>query len=109
MSWSHEEAEKAFVEVKAKAITDKNFRELVLSNPQEAVEQVTGKPVPESFKIKVIESDPNYHMTFVLPEMVSEELSEDELEDIAGGACGIDVSNPCAAHVCGGKAGGSLR
>lgn len=111
MSWTQEEAEQAFVEVRKRAMTDEDFRELVLSNPKEAIEQVTGKTVPEYLKIQVIESDPNYDLTCVLPEMIDGdlELSEDELENIAGGACAADVSGACAAKACGAQASISLR
>lgn len=96
MSWTQEEAEQAFVDARKKAMTDKEFRELVLSNPHEAIEQVTGKAVPEQIKIKVIEADPAYHLTFLLPEMVSDELSDEELESVAGGVC----SFRCGAYCC---------
>lgn len=83
--WTEEEVEKAFVEVKKKAITDKKFRQTLLANPHKAIQEVTKKDVPTAVKIKIIESDPAYHMTFVLPQMVSADLSDDELEKIAGG------------------------
>ena len=93
-NWTQEEVEKAFVDLKKKAMTDKNFRELILKNPNQAIAQVTKKEVPAGVKIKVIESDPAYHMTFVLPQMVSADLSDDELDKVAGGICG--------GYICGG-------
>ena len=91
MPWTQEEVEKAFVEVKKKALTDKNFRQLILQDPNKAIQQVTKKEVPSGVKIKVIESDPAYHMTFVLPQMASQDLSDEELDKVAGGLCVGDV------------------
>lgn len=115
MSWTQEEVEKAFVQVKKKAMTDKDFRALVLANPHKAIQDVTGKEVPKGFAIKVVESDPAYHATFVLPEMVTEELSDEALEDVAGGvgcvgigigACAGEVSvGDCTGHACAGHVG----
>lgn len=103
MPWTQEEIENAFAEVKKKAITDINYRKLVLDDPATAVKLITGKEVPASFKLKVIESDPAYHMTFVLPDMVSEEISDSDLEKVAGGACIIDFGG-CGAKACAGEA-----
>jgi hypothetical protein len=91
MSWTQDEVENAFVELKKKATTDEDFRKLILTDPKSAIKQVTGKDVPEGFKIKVIESDPAYHMTFVLPRMLSTDLSDEELDRVAGGLCGRDT------------------
>lgn len=103
MAWTQEEIESAFTEVRKKAVTDKDFRKLVLADPGKAVKQVTGKDVPASVKIKVLENDPAYHMTFVLPDMVSEEISDNDLEKVAGGGCIIDFGG-CGADACAGKA-----
>jgi hypothetical protein len=91
--WTEEDVEKAFVDVKKKALIDKTFRQTLLADPRKAIQQVTKREVPAAYKIKVIESDPAYHMTFVLPQMASADLSDEELEKVSGGvgACGADV------------------
>jgi hypothetical protein len=119
MNWTQEEIEKGFQAVKKKAMVDKKFRALAVANPNKAIQEVTGKNVPAGFSIKIVESDPAYHMTFVLPEMVTEELSDAALESVSGGAvgcvavgeadgigaCAAAVSlGPCAAYACGAKA-----
>ena len=48
-----------------------------------------------------MENDPAYAATFVLPPMVSDELSGDDLDAVAGGLCAVDGS--CAANACAGK------
>ena len=49
--------------------------------------------------MNVVESDPAYSATFVLPPLVSEELDEDDLDMVAGGVC---LADGCAADACGG-------
>ena len=100
MSWTQEEAEQALVEVRKRSLTDKPFRELLVANPNQAIEQVTGKPVPQGWKIKVLEPDPTADLTFLLPRMVGEELSPEELEKVAGGSCGVDACAQACAEAC---------
>ncbi|MFA5879056.1 MAG: hypothetical protein WC860_02670 [Candidatus Margulisiibacteriota bacterium] len=85
MSWNYEEIQDTFSQIRKKVVTDKEFRELFIKDPSAAILKLTGKQVPDDFNIKVIESDPNYHMTFVLPEMVSEKISVDDLASVDGG------------------------
>jgi hypothetical protein len=104
MSWTEEEADRAFVEVRRRAMTDKAFRQLALANPNAAIEKVSGKAVPPGIKIKIIETDPAAHMTFLLPQMIGEELSEADLEKVAGGVCSTNIEM-CAGNLCGAEAG----
>ena len=67
--------------------TDKEFRQLALTDPNAAIERVAGKPVPPGTRIRFLDSA-GYHFTIILPEMVrgeSSELSDAELEQVAGG------------------------
>ena len=114
MSWTAEDVQKAYQAVSVKASVDKAFRARLIANPHEAIKEITGREVPAAFKIKVIENDPAYHRTFVLPDMVSEELTDEALSKVAGGvsvalivgACGVavDTGGPCA-DACGVEAG----
>lgn len=90
MSWTQDEVDRVLIEAKKRAITDKAFRELLVSSPHRAVEQISGKCVPAGLKIKVLENDPNYDLTFVLPRYVGDELSSGELKRVAGGICTTD-------------------
>ncbi len=106
MSWTDEEVEKAFVEVRKKAVLDKSFREKVLADPNKAIAEVAGKEIPDAVKIKVIEGDPKFHMTFVLPDMVSEEFTDEALESVVGGLSGLAIVSVCGAAVgVGGESG----
>ena len=104
MTWTEEEVQKAFEEVRKRAAVDELFRKKLLENPNKAISELLGKEVPDSFKIKVIESDPNYHLTVLIPPPVKGDLSEEDLDKVAGGACGFDLS-PCAAKMCGAQVG----
>jgi hypothetical protein len=77
----------AFQAVIARATTDRAFRERLLSNPQATMREVPGVYVPPSLRIRFIEKDEDLDVLIVLPDLVPEdgELSDEELEQIAGG------------------------
>ncbi len=104
MSWTDDEVEKAFVEVRKKAVLNKSFREKVLADPNKAIAEIAGKEIPDAVKIKVIEGDPKFHMTFVLPDLVSEEFTDEALESVTGGIAAVAIVSVCAAAV---QAGGT--
>ena len=99
--WNQQEIDKAYGEIYQRSKRDADFRKLVLEKPKEAIKQITGKEVPEKFKLKIVESDPNYALTLLLPEFMGDELSDDELEQVAGGTCGWYTCSPvlqCASR-----------
>ena len=98
MAWSQEKINEVYLEVQRMAATDEEFRKELLANTDEAIEKVAGEKLPEGFKVKVVENDPQYAATFVLPPMVSDELGDDELDSVAGGFCLIDGA--CGAKGC---------
>ena len=68
-----------------RASSDPDFRALLMSNPGEAVSELTGIPVPPGVTINVhVESPANAH--FVLPP--ASDLSDADLELVAGGLNG---------------------
>jgi len=81
-----------------RSATDASFRKELLANPRQAIGTHFGKDasaIPESFSVKFIENTAS--ATVVLPDFVDEasELSEEELETVAGGttpACAIAAS-----------------
>lgn len=87
MQWTQEKADAVELEVKKRAIVDPEFRALALSNPSAAVGQVSDIPLPAGFKIQFVDNA-GYNKTIVLPDPVQsvEELTEEELLAIAGGA-----------------------
>ena len=71
-----------------KAMKDETFRKQLIENPGAAIESETGMKIPDTIKIKVLEEDPKT-VYLVLPQVYSQdtemELSESELEAVAGG------------------------
>jgi hypothetical protein len=86
--WQVQEINEAIQKAIKLSTTDKEFRQLALSDPNAAIERVAGKPVPPGTRIRFLDSA-GYHFTIMLPEMAraeSSELSDAELEQVAGGA-----------------------
>jgi len=86
MDWTEEKINQTIADIKKKASEDGSFRKLCLDNPNEAIKQVSGMEVPEGVKINIIESDSGVDHTILLPSNKTE-LSEQDLDNIAGGRC----------------------
>ena len=74
------------VELVAKAWNDEKFREQLISNPKRIVEQELGEELPEDINVEIIQ-EPLNTLYIVMPTKpeISEELGEEELENVAGG------------------------
>ncbi|MBR0283662.1 MAG: NHLP leader peptide family RiPP precursor [Selenomonadaceae bacterium] len=104
MKWTQEQMEQTYQQVVKKAVLDEEFRKELLADPNAAISKVAGIPVPADFRIRIVEQDPAYQATFLLPPMLSEDVSDEALDAVAGGSCaGVDIS-PCGAQGCGAKA-----
>jgi hypothetical protein len=70
----------------SRSATDSQFRSRLLSEPRAALAEYTGRAVPESVNIAFIENRAD--ATIVLPDPIdaAAELSEHELEAVAGGS-----------------------
>ena len=89
----------------ARAWQDESFKQELLSNPRAAFEK-EGIPLPESINIQVVEETADT-IYFILPLQPSEteELSDAELESVAGGVWGenntknkgCEVTNNCTS------------
>jgi len=86
MAWSQEKINETFEKLQQLVTADEKFRAELLENPNAAIEKLAGEALPEDFNIRVIENDPAYAATFMLPPLRSSELSDDEMESVAGGA-----------------------
>ena len=85
MNWTEEKIKEVYEAAMSAAVTDEEFRAALLADPKAAIEKLTGMALPEGFKLKVLEEDPDYDMTILLPPMVGDELSAEEMEQVAGG------------------------
>ena len=85
MEWTQEKLQALYVEVQKKAMTDEAFRKELLADSTKAIEALTGEKLPEGFKLKVIENDPAYTATMILPDLLGRELTDEEADAISGG------------------------
>jgi len=88
MKWTEEIIKQTITGIKKKASEDQTFRKLCLDNPDEAIKQISGMEVPEGVKINIIENDTDIDHTIALPPNKAE-LSEQELDNVAGGRDGL--------------------
>ena len=86
LEWTEEEAQRALDEIKKRSATDPEFRALALSNPTAAIAKVNNKNLPAGFQARFIDNSGTVK-SFVLPDPIArvEELSDAELEGVAGG------------------------
>lgn len=85
VNWTNEEIHRTIEQIRQKAQQDKSFRELCIKDIDGAIRDTVCKRVPNGFNINVIDST-GYDLTVMLPPTEeSGELSESELETVAGG------------------------
>ncbi len=79
----------------AEAQRNPEFRQRLLADPNGTISEVLGASLPESVSIRVVEATPT-HQYLVLP-MVdpANELSDMELEEVAGGGVCWDTRPMC--------------
>ncbi len=85
MEWTKQKLEGVCVELQKKAMVDEAFRKELLADSAKAIEMLTGEKLPEGFRLKVIENDPAYTATMVLPNLLGRELTDEESDAISGG------------------------
>jgi hypothetical protein len=75
-----------------RATVDRPFRRALLTDPHRAIDQAFGIKIPAQYRVRFVERDPDVDALIVLPDFDAraadggdEELSDDELEHVAGG------------------------
>lgn len=90
-----------------KSLEDEGFRQKLLNDPKAAVEEELGAPLPEGVEIRAVEETADT-VFLVLPPSGSsaggdnEEISDQDLDAVAGGAGDRPTENTCVGPNCGG-------
>jgi hypothetical protein len=70
----------------AKAWQDEAYRKELVANPKGMLQKEFGVELPESLNIEVLEESPA-KLYIVIPPKPTDELSDEQLEGVAGGVC----------------------
>jgi hypothetical protein len=78
------------LEIKRRSRIDSEFRALALKNPDAAIKQITTTPLPTGVSLRFVDNSGPVK-TFTLPDVLPEieQLSDLELEEVAGGDVGV--------------------
>ncbi|MEM7582106.1 MAG: NHLP leader peptide family RiPP precursor [Acidobacteriota bacterium] len=75
-------------EILERAAHDQIFRGQLLEDPKEVIYEEFGVAIPDAFRIRFIERDPELNALVVLPDFEGNgngELCEDDLDNVCGG------------------------
>ena len=100
--WTQEKANEKLRVLAKRAQTDMEFRKLALTDPAAAIAKIEPTPVPSWFKVRFVDNA-GATLTMVLPDPIKadSELSDAELEQVAGGGgSGNRCGGSCVAS-CG--------
>jgi hypothetical protein len=70
-----------------RALADPDFRGELVQSPHRSLSELYGVTIPESADVQVFEETDDSHFVVIPPDMsgLSEELSDEQLEAVAGG------------------------
>ncbi len=84
MSWSQEKVQETVKQIQEKSAIDASFRASLKANPNAAIEKIAGIQIPAGFRVNVADAN-EADLTIALPKTKSDELSDADLEAVAGG------------------------
>jgi len=95
--WTDAELREVVTEVMRRATVDPVFRQMAVTDSQGAIAAVTSKTLPHGIEFKFVDNTGRVK-TVPLPdpvcEIFSDELSDEELDQVAGGTPPFNVDTP---------------
>jgi hypothetical protein len=80
--------EEALAPVIAKAWKDEKFKQEFISNPKAVINKEFGVQIPDNINVKVVEEDmKNLYIILPMKPQIEGELTDEQLEAVAGGEC----------------------
>ena len=76
-----------------KSLEDAAFREMFLKDPKATIKKEFGVELADNIIVNAVEENPSSITLFVPP--IKSELSDDDLDDVAGGWCLGKKGNRC--------------
>ena len=95
--WTEASAQETIQKLLQRSTVDPVFRQLCLESPEKAVREIAGRDLPAGYHLRLVDNA-GADLTIVLPDAVATaELSDAELEAVAGGKVGnqCGVSERC--------------
>lgn len=84
--WTNEELQQMLLKIAQRSAVDPEFRALALRDSAAAIAKVSSKPLPKDISYRFIDNSGSLRVVPLPdPALESDELSETELEDVAGG------------------------
>src|SRR5512136_869182 len=86
-------------ELATKAWKDEAFMKALKANPKATIAKEYGVQIPDNVEVEVIEETPNKLYLRLPPNPASMELSDEQLEAVAGGECIVATANVTATII----------
>jgi hypothetical protein len=99
---NEQELERAIREAIKRSVVDSEFRIKALTDSNAALEAISSKTLPEGTSVRFVQNYGKATRTYVLPDPVEEsnQLLEEDLEQVAGGALKEACGSSCGSNSC---------